>query len=150
MFTNRSFWTVTSGICWSSVLCECNGEDRNGARFVTTNVYDDEAKQNMNMHSGLILLGVTYSLGVTGTDFRITGTWCYVDQVLGLVLLGSYVGCQNVCLMYRSRCQNFPYFFYSCCCFIWGVYWSPWPNDSTWFALRTWSRHMHFMCMWQW
>lgn len=37
---------------------------------MTTNVYDDEAKQNMNMHSGLILLGVTYSLGVTGTDVQ--------------------------------------------------------------------------------
>jgi len=35
---------------------------------VTTNGYDDEAKQNMNMHSGQILLGVTYSLGVTGAD----------------------------------------------------------------------------------
>ena len=68
MFTNRSFWTLTSGICWSNVLCECNGERRNGAGFVATNVYDAEAKQNMNMHSGLILLGVTYLLGVTGTD----------------------------------------------------------------------------------
>ena len=37
---------------------------------MTTNVYDDEAKQNMNMHSGLILLAVTYSLGVTGTDLQ--------------------------------------------------------------------------------
>ena len=37
---------------------------------MTTNLYDDEAKQNMNMHSGLILLGVTYSLGVTGTDLQ--------------------------------------------------------------------------------
>jgi len=52
------------------VLRECNGEGRNGAGFVTTNVYDDEAKQNMNMLSELILLGVTYSLGVTGTDFQ--------------------------------------------------------------------------------
>jgi hypothetical protein len=61
---------VTSGICRSNVLCECNGEGRKGAWFVTTNFYDDEAKQNMNMHSGPILLGVTYSLGVTGTDLQ--------------------------------------------------------------------------------
>lgn len=37
---------------------------------MTTNVYGDEAKQNMNMHSELILLGVTCSLGVTGTDLE--------------------------------------------------------------------------------
>ena len=43
--------------------------------------------------------------------WKITSTWCCVDQVLGFVLRRSYAGCQNVCLMYCSRCQNFPSFF---------------------------------------